>query len=190
MKARVAAALAIVLSFAVPASAHRLDEYLQATILSVEGNRVEVSMRLVPGVAVSSAVIAGIDTNGDGVISAAEQQAYAKRVLRDVTLSVDGYRLEPQLSSVKFPSIEEMKEGLGEILIEFTADLPREAGNRKLIFENHHQSGIAAYLVNCLVPRDKTFRLRRSIAMRASSFMKWITRSRAIFRLRTVPSPV
>src|SRR5262249_4553111 len=40
------------------------------------------------------------------------------------------------------------------IQIEFTADLPRGGPNRKLVFENHHQSGIAAYLVNCLVPGD------------------------------------
>ena len=30
--------------------------------------------------------------------------------------------------------------------------------NRKLIFENHHESWIAAYLVNCLVPRDPDIR--------------------------------
>ena len=52
-----------------------------------------------------------------------------------------------------------MKEGLGEIQIEFTADLPRGGPNRRLIFENHHQSRIAAYMVNCLVPRDKNIRI-------------------------------
>ena len=32
------------------------------------------------------------------------------------------------------------------------------APNRRLIFENHHQSRIAAYLVNCLVPHDRDIR--------------------------------
>jgi hypothetical protein len=57
-----------------PAFAHRLDEYLEATILSVDSEHVEGTMRLVPGIAVSSAVIASIDINGDGLFSATEQQ--------------------------------------------------------------------------------------------------------------------
>jgi hypothetical protein len=48
-----------------------------------------------------------------------------------------------------------MREGLGEIKIEFAADLPPGSSNRKIVFENHHQPRISAYLVNCLVPRDR-----------------------------------
>lgn len=153
------AAAAILLSLGAPASAHRLDEYLQAIIILIEKDRVQASMRLIPGVAVSSIVISSIDTNGDGITSDAERQTYAQRVLRDLALSVDGHRLKPRLISVDFPGTEEMKEGLGEIKIEFTADLPAGGSNRKLIFENHHQSRIAAYLMNCLVPRDKNIQI-------------------------------
>jgi hypothetical protein len=52
-----------------------------------------------------------------------------------------------------------MKEGLGEIHIEFTAALPSGSPERQLVFENHHQDRIAAYLVNCLVPRDPSIRI-------------------------------
>ena len=44
-------------------------------------------------------------------------------VLRDVSLTIDGERLHPRLVSVRFPGIEEMKEGLGEIQLEFDADV-------------------------------------------------------------------
>jgi HupE / UreJ protein len=160
MKRRVAATAAIVLSMGgLVASAHRLDEYLQATIISVEKDHVQASMRLIPGVAVSSPVIASIDSNGDGFFSEAEQRAYAERVLDDLSVTVDGNRLTPKLASVDFPSIEQMKEGLGEIHIEFTADLQRGGPNRILILENHHQSQNAAYLVNCLVPLDHDIRI-------------------------------
>lgn len=159
MTKTLAAAAAILLLPGAPAAAHRLDEYLQAAIISVEKDRVQAFLRLVPGVAVSSAVIAAIDTNGDGNISDAEQQTYAERVLRDLSLSVDGHLLKPRLISVDFPKTQEMKEGLGEIQIEFTADLPSGGAHRRLIFENHHQSQIAAYLVNCLVPRDKNIQI-------------------------------
>jgi hydrogenase/urease accessory protein HupE len=153
-----------------PACAHRLDEYLQATILSVGRDRIEVSMRLVPGVAVSSKILAGIDTNADGVISDTERHAYAERVLRDLSLSVDGHVLKPQLVSVDFPTIEEMREGLGEIKIEFAADLAPGSSARKIVFENHHQRPISAYLVNCLAPRDPDIQIVAQIRNANQSF--------------------
>jgi hypothetical protein len=147
------------LLFAARASAHRLDEYLQATLISVEKDRVHVSMRLVPGVAVSSSVLAAIDRNADGVISRAEQQAYAEHVLHDLSLTAEGNRLSPRIVAVEFPQVQAMKEGLGEIRIELSADLPRGGTNRTLVLVNAHQSRIAAYLVNCLVPRDPDIRI-------------------------------
>ena len=152
-------AAAILLLLPATGSAHRLDEYLQATLLSVASERIEASVRLVPGVAVSSAVIANIDANGDGMFSEAEQQAYALRVLRDLSLSVDNQPLALRLISASFPAPAEMMQGLGEIELEFTADLPGGGANRHLRFENHFQSNSAVYLVNCLVSRDKNIRI-------------------------------
>jgi hypothetical protein len=156
---KLTAASVILLSLGLSLHAHRLDEYLQATILSVEKDHVQGSMRLIPGVAVAPAVLAGIDSNQDGFISEAEQRIYAETVLRDVALSIDGNRLNPRLVSVAFPAMQQMKEGLGEIRIELRADLPSGSSNRKLAFENHHQSSISVYLMNCLVPRDRDIRI-------------------------------
>lgn len=151
--------LVIVLSLVAPASAHRVDEYLQATIISVERDRVQFSMRLVPGIAVSSGVIATIDTNRDGIISETERQKYTQLVLDDLSLSIDWNHLEPQLISAVFPTVDEMRQGLGEIRIEFTVHLPAGGTNRRFTLTNHHQSRIAAYLVNCLVPSDPEIRV-------------------------------
>jgi hypothetical protein len=159
MNTRLVAAAAFLLSLGAGAFAHRLDEYLQATIITVENDRVRVSMRLIPGVAVSSIVLASIDTNGDGVISEAEQQTYAERVLRDLSITVDGKSASPTLVSRKFPATEEIKEGLGEIQIEFSVDLAPGGPERRIVFENHHHNEISAYLVNCLVPRDPSIRI-------------------------------
>jgi hypothetical protein len=151
---------AAVLSLAVmPAPAHRLDEYLQATIFSVEKGRIQAQMTLTPGVAVFARLFAYIDSDADGVISQAEQRAYAAQVLRDLSLSIDGHRLTPQLVSIGFPSTGEMKEGRGEIQLDFSADLHRGARSRKLVFENRHQNPISAYQVNCLVPRSPNIRI-------------------------------
>jgi hypothetical protein len=133
----------------------------------------------VPGVAVSSAIVAAIDTNADGEISETERRAYAERVLGDLSLSVDGNPLRLKLVSQEFPSVVEMQQGLGQIEIEFTADLPFGGPNRQLIFENHHQNQIAAYLVNVLVPRDPEIRI---VAQRRND-------SQSFYRLDYVQEP-
>jgi hypothetical protein len=158
MKARLAAA-AILLSIGRPAFAHRLDEYLQATTISVERDRVRAQIRLTPGVAVFPGVLAGIDADADGVVSEAETRDYAERVLRDVSLTVDGERLPLRLVSSKAARVEDMREGRGDIALEVDAGVPRRGRDRRLVFENHHESRIAAYLVNCLVPSDPDIRV-------------------------------
>jgi hypothetical protein len=159
MKTRLVAVATILLSLSASALAHRLDEYLQAIILSVEKDHVQASMRLIPGVAVASTVLASIDTNGDGIISEDEQRAYAERVLRDLSITIDGKSASATLVSQKFPAIEDLKEGLGEIHIEFAVDLPSGGRERRIVFENHHRNEISVYLMNCLVPHDPDIRI-------------------------------
>ena len=161
MKVSWAAVSAILLSSGTTGFAHRLDEYLQATMLWVEKDRVGAQIHLTPGVAVFPVVRASIDTDADGFISDTEQRVYAERVLHDLSLTIDGNRLQLKLVSAKFAKVEEMKEGLGEIQLEVRADLPPGGPNRRLVFKNHHLSGIAAYLVNSLVPRDLEIRLTK-----------------------------
>jgi len=181
MKHLLAIAAAILLSLPATTSAHRLDEYLQATLLSVDSERVEASVRLVPGVAVSSAVIANIDANGDGGFSEAEEQAYTLRVSRDLSLSVDNQPLALRLVSASFPAPSEMKQGLGEIDLELAADLPGGGANRHLHFENHFQSNSAVYLVNCLVPRDRNIRIgAQSRNQNQSSYQLDFVRANAV----------
>src|SRR5208283_308528 len=104
-------------------------------------------------------LLAEIDIDKNGIISDIEQHAYSSRILRDLSLKIDGQVLTPQLVSMQFPAIGEMEAGRGEIQIEFAADLPPGSSHRKLTFENHHQSRIAAYQVNCLISRDPDIRI-------------------------------
>ncbi len=150
---------AILLLARTSAIGHRLDEYLQATLISVGKNRVQAQIRLIPGVAVLPMVLGSIDTDANATISDAEQRSYAERVLHDLSLTLDGDRLPLRLASMRFPKVEEMKQGLGEIQLEFEADVPGGGLKRRLTFENHHRGPIAAYLVNCLVPQDPDIRI-------------------------------
>ena len=124
MKLRFAVAALLLLGFAAPAFAHRLDEYLQATLFTVERDHIAISMRLTPGVEVFGKVLAAIDTRGDGVVSNAKQQAYAEKVRRDLSLSIDGSPLPLRLVDFTFPTLEEMKQGLGEIVLRFEVPMP------------------------------------------------------------------
>jgi hypothetical protein len=160
---------ALVLTFATPGFAHRLDEYLQATTISVSRDRVHVQMRLAPGVAVVSTVLESLDSNANGTISEVEQRAYAERVLHDVSLTVDGERVPLRLVSSSFASVDELRRGLGENMLEFEATPPSGSGNRRLTFTNTHQKRTAAYLVNALVPRDPHIRITSQIRDYAQS---------------------
>ena len=159
MKRILALSAVIVLSVAAPAFAHRLDEYLQATTFLVEEDHVELQMRLTPGVEVFDRVLAAINATGDSVISEPEQRGYAEQVNRDLSLKIDGHRLQLRMLSFTFPAPKEMKEGLGDILLNFQADLPQGGINRRLTLENHHLNGISVYLVNCLVPSDPNIQI-------------------------------
>ena len=156
MRRTVAAMLtAGVFLFGKAASAHRIDEYLQATIVSLEPHRMQASMRLIPGVLVSSSVVVQIDSNGDGVFSESEERAYAQRVLGDQSITIDGQGVEPRLVSCSFPQPAQLRDGTAEIHIEYAADLPSGGAYRSLVLANHPLSHASVFLVNVTVPETR-----------------------------------
>src|SRR5262245_56648439 len=101
--------------WATPASAHRLDEYLQASKISLDPAGLVVELDLTPGSAVADRVIARIDVNRDGELSAAERDAYAVLVIGDVVLEIDGRRARLSLVDSQFPPVGGLRDGLGVI---------------------------------------------------------------------------
>lgn len=152
---------AVLLALAVPAQAHRLDEYLQAATIAVARDGVELYLRLTPGAEVADTVIAGIDRDRDGTLSQAEWDDYAANVQKDLSLEADGGTLPLQLTRAQFADIGQVKAGEGVILLDFAADLPPANSARSLTFENRHQGDIAVYMVNALAPRDPDIRVLR-----------------------------
>ena len=147
--------LGIVSGRPVPAGAHRLDEYLQATRLSIDVDRVSVEIDLTAGVNVAPQVVAWIDTNRDGQISSTEGRAYAQQMLRAVGLEVDGRTASLSLIDSRFPKARDMTAGVGTIRLRATARLPAGAsGRHQLAYVNDHRSEMSVYLVNALVPED------------------------------------
>jgi len=149
------ALLGVWLSTPTPAGAHRLDEYLQATRLSIGIERVGLEIDLTAGVAAAPRVFAWIDTNRDGQISNAEGDAYARQLLRSVVLSVDGQPVPITLVEIRFPQFREMSLGVGTIRVRATANVSAAgAGRHQVSYFNTHRSESSVYLVNALVPAD------------------------------------
>lgn len=136
------------------ATAHRLDEYLQATLIDIAPARVRLEVNLTPGVAVFPAVIALMDTDRDGRVSPEEQKIYASQFLRDLSLDLDRTRLALTLVEVHFPELDEMKGGLGSVQLKLSANVMPglTEGSHQILFQNRHQSGMSAYLANVLAP--------------------------------------
>ena len=145
------------------AVAHRIDEYLQATVVSLLPERMKVSMRLLPGMLLAPQVIAAIDADGDDVLSEAEQRAYARRKLDGLSITLDGHPLAPVLTSWDFPAPDAMREGLGEIRIEYQVEygaaLSDTPADRTLVLANLHPDAATVFLANAAVPEDDAIRI-------------------------------
>jgi hypothetical protein len=150
---RLLACICCAFAFQATAAAHVLDEYVQAAQIALAPGGVRVELRLTPGVEVADRVFRLIDVDGDWQISPAEEQAYARRVLQDIALEVDGLRAPLALTGVQFPSRREMKEGTGSIHLDLTAEASLgTAGEHQLSFRNNYLPELSVYLVNALVP--------------------------------------
>jgi hypothetical protein len=134
-------------------SAHRRDEYLQAARLAIDPGGVQLELDLTPGIAVAEAIIADIDHNRDGMLSADEQHAYGRLVLGSLQLEVDGTPVRVQLNGTSFPDLAAMRRGEGAIRLQTTATFPRlPEGHHQLLFRNGHHPDGSVYLANALVP--------------------------------------
>ena len=164
------AALGVWLGCPGMAGAHRLDEYLQATRLSLDLDRVGVEIDLTAGVNLAAQIFASIDTDRDGRISVVEGEAYARRVLASVVLSVDGRPTSMTLVDSRFPELIDMSLGVGTIRLRATAQASAAAvGRHQISYLNRHQPGASVYLVNALVPSDPRIQIagqRRDVAQR------------------------
>ena len=153
------AAVLIVLTLASSSLAHVVDEYLQATIVSIQPGGFRLRMNLTPGTEVAGKVIPAIDRNGDGTLQPDETTEYAQQVRRDLTVRLDGRELQVRLQESEFPQPDEMRTGWGTIKLDFFAAQPLSTGTHRLTMENRHMPAIGVYLFNAGFPESKTIRV-------------------------------
>ena len=133
------------------ATAHVLDEYVQAAQITLTLRSVRVELRLTPGVRVAQRIFTAIDSDGNGQVSSTEEQEYAQRVMQDVALELDGRRTPLSLSSIQVPTLNEMNGGGSAIRFDLTAEIALDkTGEHQLSFTNEHMPKLSVYLVNVL----------------------------------------
>lgn len=152
------AAIVLMTSFSL-ASAHRLDEYLQATTIDLAQDLLTLRLRLTPGVDVAERVLKQIDQNGDGILTPQEQHAYALQVARGLTFSLNGKTLPLRLAVSTFPAIAELKAGTGVISLQFNLRTFLKRGSYHLAYLNRGSGPDTVWLVNCLVPHDPSLHI-------------------------------
>jgi hypothetical protein len=146
--------IVLIAGAAAPAAAHRLDEYLQATRIGIERERLQVEINLTPGANIASQVASLIDADVDGVLSETERADYARRVLDAMTLAIDGGRAVLAVDGYEFPPSDAMAAGVGTIRIRASTAWPTGVGRHHLAYSNSHRPEMSVYLVNALVPAD------------------------------------
>lgn len=142
--------------------AHRLDEYLQATLVTIEPGEVRLQINFTPGVAVAEQVLTQIDRNHDGVISTNEAASYAESVRRQLTVALDHHKVPLNLTASNFPQLAELQTGWGIIQLDFTATTGAlSAGPHKLTLKNRHLPGLSVYLLNAAQPKSGLVQITR-----------------------------
>lgn len=142
------------------AGAHRADEYLQASLLTIGTDRVDVEIQLTAGISMAAQVFGWIDTDQDGQISNPEGKEYAESMLRSLILKVDDRPVPLRILEASFPQFEEMRLGLGTIRLRAAGRIPAtRRGLHQISFLNTHKPESSVYLVNALIPTNPLVRL-------------------------------
>ena len=152
--------LLALLAFPSAGFAHRVDEYLQATLVAIEPGGFRLQINLTPGMAFAEQVLAMIDGNRDGVISTNEVAAYAELLKRDLIVQLNHRNVELKLTASNFAKPTELRTGLGIIQMEFSATPGMfAAGLHKLTVENLHLPAASVYLFNAAQPEAASIQI-------------------------------
>lgn len=134
-----AGALLLVTVLAGSASAHPVDEVVQSTYLLVAPGRLRLQLEITPGPEVSATVIGALDADRDGILTRAEKQTYALRVLSRCNLSVDGRPVALEFDQIGVPAYAALRQQAGTIQLFAHAPLVNDARPQRLVFRNAYR---------------------------------------------------
>jgi nickel/cobalt exporter len=121
-----AAATIALLSGSRATSAHPLDQLTQHLFVQLQPTEVRLTVAVGGGMLANELVLAQLDSNGDGAITAAEKSAWLDRWARSLNVSLDGTTLPFNSANAQLsvPPTEDFHLGVSPLLITFAAPLP------------------------------------------------------------------
>jgi len=141
---------------------HRLDEYLQATLVEIEPEAIRLQIILSPGVSVAEDVLGAIDRDHDGVISTNEFTRYAELVKGELGARLDGKLLVLKLAGSTWPTVQELRSGTGVFQMELTFAAGALAiGPHRFTLANRHLPKVSVYLFNAAKPKSRFIQIRK-----------------------------
>jgi hypothetical protein len=129
-------------------AAHPVDEVVQATYLTLAPGAVRLELDLTPGALVSQAILQALDTNADQHITDAEAKAYAERVLKQSTFTLDGMATAWRLEKVNVPLYQSLKLEGNMLKIYAVAARTDKAGTHTLSYDNRYQPAQSQCIAN------------------------------------------
>jgi len=148
------------LGFSSVAFGHRLDEYLQATLVVIAQGDIRLQINFTPGVEIADQILALIDHDRDNTISETEAAAYSELVKRDLVVRIDGQPAILKLTLCRFDQPNELRTGSGLIQLEYLVNAgPTRAGVHQFTFENRHLPKLSVYLLNAAKPSSDSVRI-------------------------------
>lgn len=154
-----AVACATAFAGAQAAHAHALDEYVQALRVGVSAKSHTLSLSLTPGMHIAGDVLRRIDLDSDGMLSPNEAEQYARAVIAELSISVDGATVPLSLRRVEVSPVAEIRDGQGVIRVELSAPPPLTRGRHQVVVRNSHLPALSVYLANALLPDEPGIRI-------------------------------
>ena len=151
---RISSRLMLLLTLPFGAAAHRLDECLQATRVSMFSDHLAVQTFVTPGTLLAARLFARIDADRDGNLSQSEGRRFADQFVQEITLTVDGNRVPLTLTGSQYPTLAELSGGEAMILFEMSAATRQAPGRHRATLRNDNDPAVSIYLANAMLPKD------------------------------------
>lgn len=130
------------------AAAHPLDEVVQGAYLTLAPGELRLELNVTPGSEVAARLLRELDPNRDRRITELEGRAWARRVLAQSGLTLDGRAVRWTLVRVGVPPYEHLQGESDTLKIHAVARRPDRAGSRTLAYENRYQPARSQHVAN------------------------------------------
>ncbi|GGR36530.1 hypothetical protein [Deinococcus ruber] len=141
-------ACALLLLLSGMTAAHPVDEMVQGAYLTLAPGVVQLELDLTPGSAVAATLLKALDANGDRQISPAEGRIFAKQVLGQSTLTLNGVAAPWTLDLVSVPPYQNLLTGNDVLKIYATAKRLDRVGAGTLTYQNRYQPVKSQWMAN------------------------------------------